>query len=460
MPWTKDLADLMGADESALKLLIGQLFGYPVMLLHKQFFKHSSSTMQHIYFASTGLATGYWFLGAEVLHNVACILGTYLILATIGGSMLSVIISFLYNFLYLLIGYWYTEMDGYLICWTMPGCVLCLRLIGLSWDCYDGERATQEGEKVLSKDQQKAAISERPSLLEMLSHSFFLGGYLIGPQFCMKRYREYTSPGYLDTIPPTPVMYTIQRFCLGMFYLALLQIGVTYFPSDWPDTPAYYEASLIMKLVLLPIWVRVCLYKYLSLWLLGEGVCVLSGLSYNGTNSEGQPDWTGCKNLNLTRLETASRFGHVIEAFNINTNHWAASYIYKRLKFMNNRYISQGATLAFLAIWHGYHVGYFVTFFNEFMVINFEKTWMGLLERSEWMEHPGAAVVVKVLGWLYVFLALPHCFIPFSLFTSTRFIASYQSTYFIFYLFFITLPLTLRVIKPWMRLKPKVKKEE
>ena len=44
--------------------------------------------------------------------------------------MLSVIISFLYNFLYLLIGYWYTEMDGYLICWTMPGCVLCLRLIG------------------------------------------------------------------------------------------------------------------------------------------------------------------------------------------------------------------------------------------------------------------------------------------------------------------------------------------
>ena len=44
--------------------------------------------------------------------------------------MLSVIASFLYNFLYLLIGYWFTEMDGYLICWTMPGCVLCLRLIG------------------------------------------------------------------------------------------------------------------------------------------------------------------------------------------------------------------------------------------------------------------------------------------------------------------------------------------
>ena len=155
---------------------------------------------------------------------------------------------------------------------------LIIYYLGLTWDCYDGERANKEGEKVLSKDQQKAALKERPSVLEMLSHSFFLGGYLIGPQFCMKRYREYTSPGYLDTIPSTPVMYTIQRFCLGMLYLVLLQVGLAYFPSDWPDTPAYYDASLIMKLVLLPIWVRVCLYKYLSLWLLGEGVCVLSGI--------------------------------------------------------------------------------------------------------------------------------------------------------------------------------------
>lgn len=223
--------------------------------------------------------------------------------------MLSVIASFLYNFLYLLIGYWFTEMDGYLICWTMPGCVLCLRLIGkyiefffastntnlivlndkikkstfifflsgLSWDCYDGEIATKEGENVLSKDQQKAAISETPSLLEMLSHSFFLGGYLIGPLFSMEKFREFTTPGHIDTIPGSPIMYSLGRFGLSVMYMALLQIGLNYFPADWPDSAPYYEASLVMKMLLLPIWVRVCLYKYLSLWLLAEGVCVLSG---------------------------------------------------------------------------------------------------------------------------------------------------------------------------------------
>lgn len=226
--------------------------------------------------------------------------------------MLSVIVSFLYNFLYLLIGYWFTEMDGYLICWTMPGCVLCLRLIGkyfencinsiylkgkikdttiiflfsgLSWDCYDGEIATKEGVKVLSKDQQKAAISETPSLLEMLSHSFFLGGYLIGPLFSMKKFREFTTPGHIDTIPGSPIMYSLGRFGLSVMYMALLQIGLNYFPADWPDSAPYYEASLVMKMLLLPIWVRVCLYKYLSLWLLAEGVCVLSG-TFSSSNKK------------------------------------------------------------------------------------------------------------------------------------------------------------------------------
>ena len=35
---------------------------------------------------------------------------------------------------YLLAGYWFKESGGYDINWTMPGCVLCLRMIGLAMD--------------------------------------------------------------------------------------------------------------------------------------------------------------------------------------------------------------------------------------------------------------------------------------------------------------------------------------
>ena len=122
------------------------------------------------------------------------VLATYLILVCAGGTLTSVIVSFLFNFGYLLVGmtsfrinsnllfvqvgYVYTETEGYDICWTMPHCVLSLKLIGLTFDCYDGERARRLGEGVLSKDQRKSFLPDNPSLLEMLSHRFYPALYL------------------------------------------------------------------------------------------------------------------------------------------------------------------------------------------------------------------------------------------------------------------------------------------
>ena len=53
-----------------------------------------------------------------------------------GGTLLSVLVSFIFNFGYLLVGYWYTASENYDICWTMPHCVLCLRLIGNNYCTY------------------------------------------------------------------------------------------------------------------------------------------------------------------------------------------------------------------------------------------------------------------------------------------------------------------------------------
>lgn len=40
---------------------------------------------------------------------------------------------------------------------------------------------------------------------------------------------------------------------------------------------------------------------------------------------------------------------------------------------MNNRLISQAAALLFLAIWHGFHSGYYICFLFEFLVMYMEK---------------------------------------------------------------------------------------
>merc|ERR1719508_200692 len=94
---------------------------------------------------------------------------------------------------YLLAGYWYMAGDNYDISWTMPQCVLCLRLIGLTWDVYDGARQIKDPNSI-SKDQAKSALSTSPNILEMLSHSFFIGGYFVGPQFSLAKYRQFVPP--------------------------------------------------------------------------------------------------------------------------------------------------------------------------------------------------------------------------------------------------------------------------
>jgi len=57
-------------------------------------------------------------------------------------------------------------------------------------------------------------------------------------------------------------------------------------------------------------------------WTFQEGSCILTGLSHNGTDMNGNVLWDGCSNVRLYVLETASTFRQIIAGFNITTNSW------------------------------------------------------------------------------------------------------------------------------------------
>jgi len=448
-----------------LRLVLGQLAGYPLLFLYRRHIAHRDSNTQHLYFFLSGLFLAYWVIGDGVTHNLYTIFLTYLTHLCLGGSMAAVSVSFLLNMTYLMAGYWYEAGAEYDISWTMPQCVLCLRLIGLSWDIYDGERLKKNPES-LSKDQLKTALTQSPNILEMLSHSFFIGGYFVGPQFSLAKYREFVSPSYQSSLPSSPVTFGLKRLAISICYLTAHVVGSLYLPELWPTSQDFSETNLVARLLLLPVWVKLILAKYLSMWLMAEGVCAVSGLSFVASSEEGT-DWTGCANVKLTRLETAQKFGHYIEAFNINTNSWVMNYVYKRLKFLNNRYVSQLSALFFLAIWHGWHSGYYLTFFNEFLVVNFEKDFSALWAKSNkvmrWKEHPAYNTMTVVLGWSYCTFFLPHCFLPFPLFFASNYLPAYAKLLFIEYLFFLGWPLWGKFVKMWLlseNVKPVRVKEE
>lgn len=163
--------------------------------------------------------------------------------------------------------------------------------------------------------------------------------------------------------------------------------------DDYLLSDNYASQGFFRKCILLGLWGRFTLYKYITCWLLTEGACILfgeyikrlkvlrkyilfvtpTGLTHNGEDENGVVQWNGCENVKLSLIENTTEFNHYIQSFNINTNHWVAQYIYKRLKFLGNRYISQFASLLFLAIWHGFHSGYYVCFLFEFLVIYLER---------------------------------------------------------------------------------------
>ena len=75
-----------------------------------------------------------------MIHSLASITITYVVLKIFKGGLTSLLIVFTYTMLHLTVGYWATATSTYDIKWTMPQCVLTLRLIGLAFNVYDGSQ--------------------------------------------------------------------------------------------------------------------------------------------------------------------------------------------------------------------------------------------------------------------------------------------------------------------------------
>merc|ERR1712141_31448 len=190
-------------------------------------------------------------------------------------------------------------------------------------------------------------------------------------------------------------------------------------PVHYIKLEEFHSMGFVLKSFYFTIWAKAILSKYIGVWLLAEGAVILSGLGYNGRKDNGTILWNGGANVRLRLFESCSSFGELIKAFNINTNAWCMTYIYKRCRFLSNQVLSQGITLAFLAIWHGFHSGYYLTFFYEFLVITFEKEFFWMVDNSAMMkkmyEYTAFQIATKILGKFYLLFFLPHCFMPFAL---------------------------------------------
>ena len=120
-------------------------------------------------------------------------------------------------------------------------------------------------------------------------------------------------------------------------------------------------------------------------------------------------------------------------------------------------YLVVSGVLVFLAVWHGYHSGYYVAFFFEFVIINFEKQFFPMLDSSTWLQpllarSRAAQWAAYVCGKIYHLVFLPHCFLPFLLLKSKKYVPVMANTYcaiiLVFGTFIIWKPLAKLILRP------------
>ncbi|XP_020849805.1 lysophospholipid acyltransferase 5 [Phascolarctos cinereus] len=461
--WLRKLAVYLGASEQALRLIISIFLGYPFALFYRQFLFYKDCYLIHLFHIVTGLSIAYFNFGNQLYHSLICVVLQFLILRLMGRTVTAVLTTFFFQMVYLLAGYFYTATDTYDIKWTMPHCVLTLKLIGLAVDYYDGGKDWNS----LSIEQQKYAILRVPSLMEIAGFSYFYGGFLVGPQFSMNNYMKLVQ-GQMTDIPgkkSNSILPALKRLSLGLFYLVGYTLLSPYITDEYLLSQDYENRPFWFRCLYMLVWGKFVLYKYVTCWLVTEGVCILTGLGFNGLDEKGHPLWNACANMKIWLFETNPRFTGTIASFNINTNAWVAHYVFKRLKFLGNKVVSQGLSLLFLALWHGLHSGYLICFQMEFLIVIVERQAASLITESPVLSKLASITVLKPVFYLVQqtihWLFMGYSMTAFCLFTWDKWLKVYKSIYFLGHVFFLSLLFILPYVhKIMVPRKEKLKKAE
>ncbi|XP_063410218.1 lysophospholipid acyltransferase 5-like isoform X1 [Mytilus trossulus] len=440
----QDIADNLGASEMAIRFLLSLFAGYPLAFLYRSFIFGRSPNIQHIYFTICGISLCYFNYGTDVVHSMINIAVTYILLLVCPGSKFSILFGFIFNSLYLVIAYY--KCTDQTLTWTTPQCVICLRLTAVVFDVYDGQKSKEK----LSEDQKESAISEVPSLLAICGQTYYFGTFLAGPQFNIKRYLQFVNGEFDDPQhkgPSRSVGPGLTRMSMGILYIAMYQIGGLLFNEEHMLADDFMNRYFLTRCAYVLFYGRILFCQYIGCWLIAEGVCILNGLSYNGKDENGNILWDGIQNVKLYSLETATSFHGLISAFNINTNLWMAKYLFKRLRFMGSKLLSQSVTLFYLALWHGLKTGYYMNFFLEFFMVNTENQMTALSKKVPAIQKLSSMPKLQPFVWVvkktFITFSLSYALVSFGLLEWNKYFKVYGSIYYIGHVIFMLVPLVV-----------------
>ncbi|EFA78146.1 membrane bound O-acyl transferase family protein [Heterostelium album PN500] len=346
-----------------VKFVLCMLFSYPMAMVLRSL---PNASTKHMMSIALGIFYCHFSLGAfSWIHSFASSLVCYIMVSVLPRRV-SHIWVFVFAMAYLSISHWYrmyTDYMGWTMDFTSPQMVLTLKLTSFAWNLYDGSRPATE----LTSDQQRRSIKKVPSLLEFFGFIYFFPTFLAGPTIEIGDYLRYTSglmfkDGKSNGIMPSPNFASLRTFVYGILCFPLIIIGGT-LNMDYLLTSSFANEPLLWQAHLHVMLTR---FKYYFGWYMSEGSAVLSGISFNGYDSNGNAKWDRLTNVYPIKVELASNVRDVSTYWNMGTADWLKTYVYLRLTPVGTK-PTFGATLATYAtsaFWHGFYPGYYIFFIS------------------------------------------------------------------------------------------------
>uniref|UniRef100_A0AC35TRN6 Lysophospholipid acyltransferase 5 n=1 Tax=Rhabditophanes sp. KR3021 TaxID=114890 RepID=A0AC35TRN6_9BILA len=269
--------------------------------------------------------------------------------------------------------------------------------------CIDVNDGFQPKDK-LTGDAISNSIQVPPNLMEITSYALYLPFTMIGPVVPFNYFKRYVNGEFKaqnGEVRGESTTVAVRRFLLGILFTVLHEGGKLFITADYLNTPQFFENSLLLKIVYTTIWYRFTFYRYVGAFLFAEGAGILCGMGYKPNGKDSDEKWSGCRNVHVTGFLLGSDYQSVVESFNIATNTWSKNYVFKRLRFLGNRTLSQAGTLMYLALWHGYHLGYFLLFGFEFLCFLSQDRLYSIISRIPNARNVLNGTKVKWMTWLF-----------------------------------------------------------
>ncbi|CAB3224182.1 unnamed protein product [Arctia plantaginis] len=435
------LSNKIGLPVDIVNFLIAQVAALCLARLFRKPMRFASPEFRHTVCLVSGLLIGYFCFGRQSIHLPMMPMITYILLKSVPHHIMgnvTLAVSMLYlSCLHLHRQIYHT--GDYTLDITGPFMVITQRVTSLAYLLQDNlsrkeinANSTGESTKELAK------IEKIPTPLEYFAYTLAFQTLMCGPVVFYIDYINFIEGARIDeneaaktAKEPSPrraVFYKVAAsVTAAVLYLTLENKYPLTILEELTDPASEvsrtWSALYLLWYAYLSTLVVRC--KYYHAWLLSEAICNNCGMGFNGYDNDGTPKWDKMSNIDMFGFELAQNFRSAIASWNKNTNAWLRCVAYER----GSAAWRTTRVYALSAVWHGFHPGYYLTFFAGGLFTVAARKVRNVI-RPMFLGSPLKKVFYDFISFITTRIAMTYATVPFILLHLMPSLAFYGKFYY------------------------------